>query len=135
MPDNDIDWDEIDRISAEKRRKSRERTGRAISAAMRDSSGIDRIEAIPDDVWQAAVEADAKEKQSKKKPRAAKPKKRASSRRPGVIDMVCPLCGHDKVKRYPYEADGWQYVCEGCRCAFDPDYHRRNACDHNPNAF
>ena len=58
MPDNEIDWDELDRISAEKRRKSLERTQKAISEAMRDSSGIDRLEAIPDDVWQAAVEVD-----------------------------------------------------------------------------
>ena len=91
MPDNDIDWDEIDRISAEKRRKSLERTGRAISAVMRDSSGIDRLEAITDEEWQAAVEADAAEqKKPSKKPKPAKPKKKTTSRRPRVIDMICP---------------------------------------------
>ena len=69
MPDNEIDWEELDRIDAEKRRRSRERTGRAISSVMRDLSRIDRIEAIPDDVWQAAVEADAAEENKPSTPR------------------------------------------------------------------
>jgi predicted RNA-binding Zn-ribbon protein involved in translation (DUF1610 family) len=96
-----------------------------LSVALRNTAGLERLRAISDEEWQAAVEADASEEQEGRTPsrsrKLSKDRKKTSRRAPEEIEMVCPLCGHTRVMRYPYRSDGWQYVCQGCKCAFDPD--------------
>ena len=56
-----IDWDELNR-QAERRRKklAREHLAR-VRAVLTNERGIKRLLAIPDEEWQAAVDADAGE--------------------------------------------------------------------------
>ncbi len=90
---------------------------------------FERILAVSDEEWETAEKSDRERERGattkKERPHGKytpPPQKKVSvSRKPEEIEMICPLCGHSKVKRYPYQHDGWQYVCQGCKCAFDPE--------------
>ena len=53
-----VDWDEMDRLSAEKQAESMEKTSEAIGAVMLDTSGMDRLDAITDEEWALAQAVD-----------------------------------------------------------------------------
>ena len=58
MPEDEIDYDELDRLEDEEEKRLYEQTLEAISRLLDKTDRFARITAIPDEVWQAALAAD-----------------------------------------------------------------------------
>jgi len=126
----EAELDEIRAAYERQLRKMRQAFARERAAADRAALARRqaRLLAITDEEWQAAVEADkGRDPNPAQKALAESGKQEKTERRRAeVIDMTCPLCGHNKVKRYPYRSNGWQYVCQGCKRAFNPELWAAN---------
>jgi DNA-directed RNA polymerase subunit M/transcription elongation factor TFIIS len=121
-PAREAELAELHKRDDEQREKIRQKM-QAETRALIDRQSkrhFERLLAISDEEWEAAVEANNTQDEHVPQPILPK-KKQTGSRRPEEIEMTCPLCGHTKVMRYPYQYDGWQYVCQGCKCAFNPE--------------
>jgi predicted RNA-binding Zn-ribbon protein involved in translation (DUF1610 family) len=124
-PAREAELAELNKLDMVQREKSRERTQESLSALFSKLSKerFERLLAISDEEWEAATE-DKSTQDEHMAPPTSRQKKTRESRKPEEIEMICPLCGHAKVTRYPYRCDGWQYVCQGCKCSFDPELER-----------
>lgn len=95
-----LDWEHY-----RQRKQLREESRAGLAAILSPPGLFDALMNMPDDVWNTAVEADKQAGCDKlaKKPRRAKPdaKKRMRSYKGEEIEMVCPLCGHNRITRYP----------------------------------
>jgi len=60
---NEQDWEVLNEAEDEERRKSLEKTEKAVRELLDISEELDRLEAIPDEVWNAAQELDDQEAQ------------------------------------------------------------------------
>lgn len=112
---------ELSKLDALRREKSQENalaSWKSLTSKL-SRERLERIHAISDTEWEAATKDEST--QDEHVPPPPPQKRKRVSRKPEEIKMVCPLCGHSKVMRYPYQHDRWQYICQGCKCAFDPE--------------
>ena len=127
-PEREAELAALDEKNCKQREELSQRAVRELkeSAQRSREERLQRLREIPDEVWQAAVEADKKRKPNPPQAKPKATKDRQHPLRPEEVEMTCPLCGHDKVMRYPqrmYDQVRWHYVCQGCKCAFDPGSH------------
>jgi hypothetical protein len=96
----------------------------SIGKVLVNPEGLRQLRTINDQAWEAAVEADKKQKPKPPQPRPKTTDDGQQPLRPQEVEMTCPLCGHDRVMRYPqrtYDQVKWHHICQGCKCAFDPE--------------
>jgi hypothetical protein len=99
-------------------RTDRDKLKGAVADFLHDE--LERLKSIVDDE-ESPVEADSATAEVQQILSEATVQEGPRTRQAQVVDVLCPLCGHEQAKRYPRPGDNkWTYVCRGCHRSFDP---------------
>jgi hypothetical protein len=115
--DRELSQEELDDLQ---RRRIDEWASRETPAAPSSQRGFARLRAMLEAEWRAPEEADAKPQAKPKKP-SKSARTKTQTRKPEEVETICPRCGNDNVKRYPYRQDAWLYACLDCNRTFRPE--------------